>query len=167
MATFLDVSGLASFGSIFVFLFVWLVVYALALYIKAFGSNKAIAIIIGLIIAIFVVLSPVATVIVQYVSPWFAVLFIFAMLSSMLIQSFGGGTAEGFESLKWLVIVVIIITFLVAIFGYLGQASSTAPRTPMDYTKASTVLLHPKFLGMLVVLIIAIFTITLLVGKTQ
>ena len=54
MATFLDITGLQQFSTIFVFIFVWLVVYAILTYSKILGENKAIHVIIGLVIALLV-----------------------------------------------------------------------------------------------------------------
>ena len=41
MVTFLDVTGLEHFSSIFVFLFVWIVVYAILLWARILGENMA------------------------------------------------------------------------------------------------------------------------------
>ena len=56
MATFLDVTALQSFSVIFVFVFVWLIVYAILIYTKALGANQFINILIGLLIAFFVII---------------------------------------------------------------------------------------------------------------
>ena len=60
MATFLDVTALEHFSVIFVFLLAWLGGYAMTLYIK-FTQNQFINIIISLLFAFFVIMSPLAT----------------------------------------------------------------------------------------------------------
>ena len=79
MATFLDVTGLAAFSKIFVFVLVLLVLYAVFASNQAFGGAKWIAWLIALVVAIFVILSDLATGLIQHISPWFAVLFVFVI----------------------------------------------------------------------------------------
>jgi len=75
MATFLDVTGLEQFSNFFVFIFVWLTVYALLTYSKVI-QNHAINIILGLIVGFFVLLSPIVSASIRYMAPWFAVFLI-------------------------------------------------------------------------------------------
>src|SRR3989344_2756009 len=81
MATFLDVTALESFSNIFVFLFVWLAVYAILTYTKVLGQNQFINILIGLVMAIFVLFSQLATKIVLDIVPWMAVLLVFVVIA--------------------------------------------------------------------------------------
>lgn len=167
MATFLDVTGLEHFYSLFVFIFVWLAVYAILTSTKAFGGNKAISMLIGLLVGIFVLFSPIATALVQYIAPWFGIVFIFVILISVISKMFGAGM-ESFASLRAVALIIIIIAIIVGSFGYVGKrvgigGNETGEDT--DYGKASNFFLHPKVLGMLFVLFTAIFTVALLAGK--
>ena len=77
MATFLDVSGLEHFSRIFVFVLVILAIYAVAARSKVFGDAKWISWLIALVVALFVLISDLATGVIRHIAPWFAVLFVF------------------------------------------------------------------------------------------
>lgn len=171
MATFLDVTGLEHFSSFFVFIFVWLAVYAILIYTKIFGTNKAISIIIGLLIGIFVLFSPIASGIVQYIAPWFAVIFIFIMLISVTSRMFGSTGFESYASLKWILLVAIVIIMIIGSLSYARERvvypGENETGKDIDYAEKTNFLFHPRVLGMLFILIIAVFTIALLAGKTH
>ena len=168
MATFLDVSGLEYFSSFFVFIFVWLGVYAILAYSKIIRS-KSISVLIGLLIAVFVLFSPIATGVIQYIAPWFAVILIFVMLVGLVIKSFGGTDLEAYSSLRGVLLVIVIIFLVVGALSYIrGQTvlpGDNETSEEWDYQNTGTLLFHPKVLGILFILIIAVFTIALLTGR--
>ncbi len=165
MATFLDVTALENFSVIFVFIFVWLIVYAVLLYTRALGNNQFINIILGLLIAFFVIISETATLIVKEIAPFFAVALVF-----VAILSIGGGmlktssTIDSFSSLKWIVLVIFVIAIIVGAASVLRDKIDV-PERGEDFGKVSTVIFHPNFLGMVLIFLIAIFTIGLLATK--
>ena len=169
MATFLDVAGLEYFSTFFVFIFVWMAVYAILAYTKIFGSNKAISILVGLMMGIFVLFSSTAAGIIQYIAPWFAVIFIFIMLISVTTNMFGVGGFESYASLKWILLVMIIITLIVGSLSYVREKTvipgENETSEDIDYGKTSNFFFHPRVLGLLFVLVMAVFTIALLAGK--
>lgn len=167
MATFLDITGLQQFSTIFVFIFVWLVVYAILTYSKILGENKAIHVIIGLVIALLVLFSPIATGTIEYIAPWFAVVFIFVIFASIALKLFGATGVESLGSLRIVTVVVILLVLVVGALSYVRQ-QVTAPgdnETSIDYGKTTTLLFHPKILGIIFLMIISIFTIVLMAGK--
>ncbi len=167
MATFLDIAGLQNFSTIFVFIFVWLVVYAILQYSKLLGDNKGVHIVLGLIIGLLVLFSPIATGTIEYIAPWFAVVFIFVIFASIALKTFGATGMESLGSLRIVTFVVIILILLVGALSYVRQ-QITVPgdnETSVDYSKTTTILFHPKILGVLFVLIIAVFTVVLMAGK--
>ena len=167
MATFLDIAGLQHFSSFFVFIFVWLAVYAVLTYSKILGDNKGIHIVIGLIIGLLVLFSPIATGTIEYIAPWFAVVFIFVIFATIALKLFGATGIESLGSLRLITMVVIIIILVIGALSYVRQ-QVTVPgdnETSIDYGKTTTILFHPKVLGILFVLIIAVFTIVLMAGK--
>jgi len=170
MATFLDVSGLAYFSSFFVFVFVWLAVYALLQYTKVLGANKGIDIIIGLVIGLLVLFSPIATSIVEVISPWFAVVFVFILFATLAMKFMGASSADiaGGSSFKLLVGIVVLTIIVVGAIGQVRQKISVPGEneTTTEYTK-SNVIFHPKLLGAIFVLAIAVFTIALLAGRQK
>ena len=164
MATFLDVTALESFSVIFVFVFVWLVVYAILIYTKALGANQFINILIGLLIAFFVIISPLATLVVRQIAPIFAVVLVFIAIISIASGMFGDVQVESLNSLKWVVLVILIIALVVGSLSII-RANIDVPERGEDFGKISTVIFHPNFLGMVLIFIIAIFTVGLLASK--
>lgn len=164
MATFLDVTALQSFSVIFVFIFVWLVVYAILIYTKALGTNQFINILIGLLTAFFVIISPLATLVVRQVAPIFAVVLVLIAIISIASGMFGDVQVESLNSLKWVVLVILIIALVVGTLSIIRE-NIDVPERGEDFGKISTVIFHPNFLGMILIFVIAIFTVGLLASK--
>lgn len=165
MATFLDVTGLKHFTSIFVFLFVWLVAYAILLLTKALGENKFVHALIGLLLAIFVLISPIATSIVADVAPFVAVVFLFVVLISVATKMLGGDL-ESFPALRGLFIVFIILIIIVTAGVKFREQIEVPSETQTDLSKTVNLIFHPTFLGIVLILSIAVFTIALLAGRS-
>src|SRR3989344_1671007 len=98
MATFLDITVLENFSNIFVFLFVWLVIFAIFSYAKILGQNKAIAVLVGFILAFLSILSELVVNIVLGTVPWIILLFVILTLLIIMRDTFGGGTGAGFAA---------------------------------------------------------------------
>lgn len=173
MATFLDVSGLEAFSKIFVFVLVLLAIYAVFAYNGAFGGAKWIAWLIGLVVAIFVILSDLLTGLIQHVTPWFAVLFIFVIFITMASKVFGASTADVAEY-KWILFAVVIIVFIVGALLYIRNETNVPGDIDEDgnvikednYVTTSNFIFHPKVMAIIFILLVAVFTIALLAGKS-
>lgn len=165
MATFLDVTGLQHFSSIFVFLFVWLVVYAMLLLTKVLGGNKFVHALIGLLLAIFVLISPLATSVVADIAPFIAVAFLFIVLISVA-STMLGANIEAFPALKGILLVSLVIIIVVAAGIKLREQANVPSSTQEDLSKTVNLIFHPTFLGTILVFAIAIFTIALLASRS-
>ncbi|MBI2656229.1 hypothetical protein HYX03_00640 [Candidatus Woesearchaeota archaeon] len=165
MATFLDVTGLQYFSSIFVFLFVWIVVYAILLWTKVLGDNKFVHALIGLLLAIFVLISPIATSIVADVAPFLAVIFLFIILVSVASQMLGANI-EAFPALKGIFLVFMVIIIIVAAGVKIREQVNVPSETQKDLSKTINLIFHPTFLGTVLILAIAVFTIALLASRS-
>ncbi len=166
MATFLDVSALKHFQNIFVFLFVWLVVYATLLWTRLFGDNKFVNSLIGLLLGIFALLSPLATGIIAGVAPFLTVVFILVLLMNIASQMLGGSGADAFPALKGVMLVSIVVIIIFGIGANLRDFLNRSPEELSDLSRTSNVILHPKFLGTIFILMVSIFTIALLASRT-
>ncbi len=174
MATFLDVTGLAEFSKLFVFILVLVVVYAILSYSRLTGENKAIPWIISFILAIFVVITPIASGAIAYISPWFVLVFVFVGFVIAALKMFGASTADisSYTSLKGVFIVIILIILSIGFLSYIRERTllpgdNETSTDISEYTKSSLVIFHPTILGAIVVLLIAVFTIALLSGKVK
>ena len=171
MATFLDLAGLQYFSMFFVFLFVWIGVFALLSFTRVLGGNKAIDALIGLIFGILVLLSPVVTGAIAFIAPWFGLVFVFILFMVMSFKVFGANSELSASSpLGHVLIVVIVVIMIVGVFSYIrgqvtvpGDNETSGP----SYKSASYVVFHPKVLGLILVLLISVFTIALLAGRTS
>jgi len=163
MATFLDVSALENFSVIFVFLLAWLGGYAMTIYIR-FIQNQLINIILSLVFAIFVVISPLATLIFKTIAPIMAVVMFLVVIALSASKMFGNVEIESASGLKWVVLVITIIAVVVVTASIVSE-NIDIPERGEDFGKISTVIFHPNFLGMILLLGVAIFTIALLAAK--
>ena len=166
MATFLDVTGLEYFSSVFVFLFVWLSVYAVLAWTKVFGSNKFIDALVSLLLAIFVIISPVATSVVASTAPFLAVAFLFFILISVTSKMLGGADIEAFSGLKSIFLVIIILIIVITAGVKIRESINAPEDVQTDLSKTVNLIFHPQFLGAVLIFAIAVFTIGLLASRS-
>jgi len=165
MATFLDVTGLEHFSSIFVFLFVWIVAFAVLSLTKILGENKFIQALIGLLFGIFVLISPIATSIVADTTPFIAVAFLFIVLLSVATKMLGTDI-EAFPALRTIFLVLIVLIVVVTAGVKLREQVKVPSETQEDLSSTINLIFHPAFLGAVLVLAIAVFTVALLASKS-
>ncbi|MBI2140608.1 hypothetical protein HYU14_06815 [Candidatus Woesearchaeota archaeon] len=166
MATFLDISGLEGFSNIFAFLFVFLVVYGVLLWSKVFGGNKLLYLLLSIIIGLFTLFSPVAIGTISYIAPWVALIFIFVTFIMIGSTMFGGEGIESLGGAKTATFAILILVVFVGALSYIRDQVNVPgdEGEETDFTKATTVLLHPKVTGAIFVLLVAIFAVVLLAG---
>lgn len=165
MATFLDVTGLEHFSSIFVFLFVWIGGYAVLLWAKILGDNKFIHALISLLIGIFVLISPIATDIVASTAPFIAVTLVFIVLISVAAKMLGGDI-EAFPAMRGVFIIIIILILVITAGIKIRENVNVPSETQKDLSKTINLIFHPTFIGIVLILAIAVFTIALLAGRS-
>jgi hypothetical protein len=171
MATFLDVTGLAQFTNIFVFLFALIGIWALLAYYKVLGDNKLFQALIALAVSFFVLFSDTAVRLIASIAPWFAVLFLFIILITMASKMVSASDVFESSGLKSLVILVIIVSIVVGAAAEMRKDvtvpgdNETDPEYDRDYSQVSTVIFHPKILGMILIFAVAVFTVGLLISN--
>ena len=165
MATFLDVTGLQQFSSIFVFIFVLVVTYAILLWTKVLGENKFIYAIVGLLLALFVLISKVATSIVADIAPFIAVVFLFIVLISAASKMLGSDI-EAFPALKGIALVAIVFIIVISAGLKIRENVKVQSESPNDFSKTVNLIFHPAFLGMVLIFAIAVFTIAMLTSRS-
>jgi predicted membrane channel-forming protein YqfA (hemolysin III family) len=173
MATFLDVTALQAFSKVFVFLLVVIAVYAVAAKSKAFGDATWIAWIVGIILGVFILMSNLLIGVIQTIAPWFAVVFIFVIFITMSSKVFGA-TSVDLDQYKWVLFVVVVIIFIVGSLSYIRQNTSVPGDLDEDgdeikdesYLTTQNFIFHPKIMGVIFILLVAIFTVALLAGKS-
>lgn len=162
MATFLDVTGLQHFTSIFVFLFVWILVFAMMSVIKIFGDSKIAAALIGFLLAVFTLISPTATSVIASTAPIIAVLFIFAILLSIGTKMLGQ-EAEGFSTVRNVMLIFVIIIIVTVAGIKIRESVNVDSKSQLSSTMQ--VVFNPTFLGLILLFAVAVFTVALLASK--
>lgn len=124
MATFLDISGLSFFSSIFTFILVFVTVYALLTWGKILGSNSGLHSLIAISIAVLFMFSKDAISLVNFMIPWFTIMFIIIILMIMAYSLFHSGGGVNVYSLlvsggyhKIVVYWVIILSVVIILLG--------------------------------------------------
>ena len=165
MATFLDVTALQSFSVIFVFLFVVLTVYAILLYTKFTGQNQFINILIAIVIGIFVIISDIATSIIGQIAPVIGLLFVFIAILAVTGSMFGStNLITDSSALKYIVLVIVVVAVVVGSLAVVRDKIDV-PERGEDFSKTSTIIFHPNFLGLILIFLIAAFTVGLLASR--
>ena len=191
MATPLDVGLINQFSIIFPFLLTFVIVYGSLLYTKSFGENKSLIGAIAVITSFVVIISPTIREMIDTMVPWFLLVFIFIFFSLTIFKVFGATdsdvmgllhTREGRTIVIWFIIISIIIG--VGSLSYvLGQKGDTpfgynADENVIETGEAGDIgssgqgaffktLFHPKVLGMVVIFLVAMFTIMRLTYSYQ
>jgi hypothetical protein len=162
---------------------IWAIVYGLLAYVKPFGKNNGLYAIIGFVVGIIVMLSENALKIINYMIPWFILIFILIVFLVMAYMFLGAREADVLNVLtrdKTIVVWILIIFFIIFIAS-LGKVFFTK-ETPIKgegniSAEMSEVgergegafwatLFHPKVLGLIFVLLIAVFTLLLLTEES-
>jgi hypothetical protein len=193
MATFLDLGLLTHFAVIFPFLLVFVGGYALLQQLKVISEDKGINAIIALALASMTLFSKPALALIFVASPWVVVLFMFVLIFIIIFRFLGvehdtiqNVMTKDWHTPHWVILILIVVIALGAgsiVFGpdLLDAGSGAGPGgLPQEVTEPSPgqtdnfeqnvvdVVFHPKLLGMLFLLLIALFTIrTLAFGKEE
>lgn len=187
MVTILDSGLLEHFTIIFSLVFVIAIVYGVFQMGKIFGDNKGLHALVALIIGLLVIMVPDITKIIAVMVPWFTLLFIFILLLIVAYKIFGATDEDVLSVLKldnvviWVIIIIAIVIVIASFSNVYGQKllsqggnETTATSTSDGGTATSSygqnvsaTFFHPKVLGMIFILLVAMFTIALLAMKTK
>ncbi len=181
----IDLSLLVSLKRIFPFILVWVVVYALLEWREIFGKDKkGLRSVVAFVIAMIFLISSDASLVVEYMTPWFVIILIFVLLMLMIFKMFGASDEkikEVIQGDRTVIYWIIFISFIV-FFAALGKVFfTTALPGGEDLREGigaddSTVsdagegafwqtLFHPKILGTIFILLLAALAIKFLAGE--
>ena len=163
MATLFNQEFVDLLTPIFVFIFVFVALYALLLKTKIFGDKAGFNLVISFATAMLIFIVPEANVVITLFTPWMALLtlllifiFVFFMFLGVkektLVDVASGGTFA-----FWMVLIVAIL-FLVALTKAYGPFLMVDQNVGF-WGSVKRVIFHPKTLGVLFVLTIAAYTI--------
>ena len=183
MATFLDVGLFQYFKVIFPVLLIFAVMFALLQKTKILGQNLTINAVVSIAVAFMAILSSTVIELINFMAPWFVLVFIFVLLLLMIYQMLGATEDSFFKALskektiQWTVAGIGII-ILFAGFGHvLGQkllveqpsvsedltsVVEGGAATPSFEKNIYATVFNPKVLGMIIIFLVAIFAIAFL-----
>ena len=190
MATFLDIGLLQHFQVIFPFIFVFATVFAILEFIKPFGkaTDRGIHSLIAICIAGMLLFSPQMIDMINFMTPWFVLLFIFILFMIMMYR-FAGAPEKSvidvmskWDTLHWFLLIFGVIILIAAAGKVYGpgllslNANGTAaenisgvtPTVPQTFGEnVWAVIFHPKVVGMLFILLVASFTVRIMAGAIE
>lgn len=173
MATFLDAGLLSLVTPIFVFLLIFVAVYAILLKTKILGENNALMVTASLSVAVIAMFSGsmVPEFIIKTV-PWIVALFIGLLLLVFIYLFLGEKTEkEVLESLglRWVVFVILIVILFIGLVQVVTISPLQEGNATDDAFKQEIIstLVHPRILGALFLIIIAAFAVKLLTDKIK
>lgn len=183
MATFVDISIIKNFSSIFTFILVFVILYALMETAKALGEDKkSLHAVIAIVIAFLVSMSSGVVSVIQSFTPWFTLLVIIIFFILFAVRLFGvkdAGIADGFKNNKSILTWILILTAVILLFSLgsgFGQQTLTEGQkggntvsvatgnttTPTDTGSFSqnlyNTLYHPKVLGLILIMIVVLIS---------
>ncbi|MBT4538783.1 hypothetical protein HOI26_02615 [Candidatus Woesearchaeota archaeon] len=186
MVTFLDVGLTNAFGSVFAFIFVWVITYALLHKFKFLGDSVALNGVLAVAVAFISIISDIFVDVINTMIPYFAIAIIFFILLLILFQIFGAKeehirtTMQNDKAIVWTIIGVGMAIFAISLGQVLGQqftdVSFQDSDTPVvdDGSVASadfeknifSTFTNPKVLGLIIMFVIGIFAIALLSAES-
>lgn len=183
---FLDLGLIEYFSIIFPALLVFAIVYALLEKFKIIGDSKSIHAIIAIVLAFITILLRDVTKIINFIAPWFVLLFIFVLLILIVYKIMGASDADLSSFIKthtltqWIIVLIGIVIIVAGIASVYGQrlkpitddegnvidvSSDTSTESDEFEESVGKTLFHPKVVGLIFIFLVAAFSIGLLTQK--
>lgn len=183
MVTFLETGLLNYFSIIFPALLIFVLVYALLQKIKILGESKTVNALVAIALGFIVLLSESVLSIINFAAPWFVIFFIFMVLLLVVFKLMGAsdeniaGVIRTDKVVQWTIIAISLIIVVAAFANVYGQkllpftteevndtetGETISVATPSFSTNVAAVFFHPKMLGAIFLLLVAVFTIALI-----
>lgn len=193
MATFLDISILSNFVSVFTWFLVFVIVYGMLELFKVFGEgHRGLHGIIAIAMAFIVIFSKGVVAVIQTFTPWFTILILIIFFILFAVRMFGATDKDIRDELKsgttittWIIILTVVILLFSLGAGFGQDTLQESPGvTPGTYVNASTnltvepgstatpnfnqnlynTLFHPKVLGLILIMLTAVLAMLFLTG---
>jgi hypothetical protein len=187
MATFVDISILQNFSSVFTFILVFVLIYATLETTKALGSDKkSLNAIIAMIIGFLVSMSSGVVAVIQSFTPWFTMVVIIIFFILFAVKMFGvsnetiTATFMKKSSIMTWILIVTAIVLLFSLGSGFGQktleqgqkggttisvatGNTTAPTDTSNFSQnLYNTLYHPKVLGLILIMLMVVIAMLFL-----
>ncbi len=197
MVTLLDATLLKQFSVIFSIIFVIVVVFGVLQFTKFMGKSPGMQFLLALIVGLFVIFVPALTDLISFIIPWMTFFFIFVVFLLIAYKLFGASDADILGVLKadstiaWVIFIIFALIIVVGFSQVYGQrlltGSSQSPTenevypydvngqpvedfssTSSDFQKNfRATMFHPRVLGTIFILVVAVLTVAILSRKAM
>jgi hypothetical protein len=188
MATPLDIGLLQKFDVIFPFIFVLVIVYAVLTRTEWMKDKQAIAFLLAFVLAVMTLFSNIAVKTINRMAPWVVLLIVFGILVIVAYQAMGikEGTvldvltkSEYRHTFAWWMLSLMLIIGFGSLSSVVSEekgftelaagenATAAEARGAAEEVGFWATIFHPKVLGLALILLIAMFTISKLAGKAD
>lgn len=174
----LDISLLRYFKPAFTWIFIYVFLFAILEKTEILSKNKSVNVVASLALSVLFMLTPGVPKIVDIMTPWFIVMFILITLIVVLFLFIGVETSAvvGVFKESWLIWTIAIFS-IVGIFGY-ALSQVYGPVVQGIYGTEETakegitydigrIIFHPRFLGVIFILIVASQAVRLISGGSS
>lgn len=176
MASMLDIGLLDYFTPVFVFMLIFVALYALLEKTGFFGKTKGLNAMIAFAIAFLFILTPDLMGVIKIMTPWFTILFVFVFMIILMFMFVGVKqdsvmAAFSERGTVWIIIIICLIVFIYAltqVYGTQVQTIYAGEEVVEDSSITGTVgkiIFHPRVLGVLLLLMIAAQAVRMIVGR--
>lgn len=170
MVAALDLTSFSYFAPAFVFLFIWIVLYALLIKVKWFGDKEAVNVCISFLVSLMFLVVPQAVSVVAIAVPWVFLLAILTLLMVMLFIFLGAKPESVTDvvtknpAVLTIIFTLLGIIFLVSLTNVFGPFLLSGEGTGF-WAVTKRVLFHPRTLGLIFLLVIASYAIRFMTGE--
>ena len=172
MVTFLEVGILEKLNFLFPFLLVLILVYVVLTRFELFKEKAWLAILIAFVLALLTLTSTIVTKTINKMAPWFILLMVFGILILIVYQAMGipekkigevlTGAEHGPAFAWWIIALVVLIglgSFITVFSEEKGFLKLTGEEAADEETSLWSALLHPKMLGLVLLLLVGYFAV--------
>ena len=142
MATFLDIGLVNHFSSVFVLLFIFVLIFVTLQKSKLLGDNKGLHGILAICVAVMTLFVPGVVKVVGVMTPWFVLLFVLFALFLVVLNFMGvsegaivGYMSKDWQVVHWFLLVIALVVFIGAIGTVYG--GSLLPYSGAETTNTS------------------------------
>ncbi len=126
MVTLLDIGLVNQFQMVFSFFFVVAVVYGVLALTKFFGDNKPLYALIAILLGILVLLIPDVSSLINTMTPWFVLFFIFLVFLLITYKIFGATDMDIVSAMKdravvWVILIIAVVIVIGSFASVFGQ----------------------------------------------
>ncbi|MBI2565318.1 hypothetical protein HYV79_05045 [Candidatus Woesearchaeota archaeon] len=176
MVTPLDLTGLKYFENLFTFLFVIVLTFVVLTRFDLFKEKNGFAALISLFLAVMTMLFPIAVRTLTLAAPWFVLVFLLSVLVLLCYSAFGVEQtkimtiltdSEYSQAFAWWIIGISLIIIIGSVSKAISEQEGFLKLTqgerleklPPEEAGFFATILHPKMLGLILLLLVALFTI--------